>query len=169
LKTGGGFARLWVRVPRLPLLPPRYANGRAARLKPGCLWVRLPPWVGDWSGGWGIGLGNGEEKNGSVGNLADHSRSEREMLRVRIPPEPLVKKGPHGAVWSARLVVNQEVRGSNPLGGADRKDRSHGTPTGRAAELKPPCPVGSTPTRATRWKRWVVLLTAACKTVAINL
>ena len=26
---------------------------------------------------------------GSVGNLADHSRSKREMLRVRIPPEPL--------------------------------------------------------------------------------
>jgi hypothetical protein len=38
------------------------------------------------------------------------------MLWVRLPPGPL---GPHGAVWSARLVVNQKATGSNPVGGAE--------------------------------------------------
>ena len=33
-----------------------------------------------------------EQNEGSVGNLADHSRSKREMLRVRIPPEPTLGK-----------------------------------------------------------------------------
>src|SRR5438046_802766 len=64
LKTGGGAGRLWVRVPRLPprsearrpgkagAVPigrvrssPGTPTGRAARLKPGRLWVRIPPWV----------------------------------------------------------------------------------------------------------------------------
>jgi hypothetical protein len=46
----------------------------------------------------------------------------------------------------------------------------HGTQTGKATRLKPGDSVGSTPTRATRgWLSRVVLLTAACKTVAIKL
>ena len=57
---------------------PGTPTGRAARLKPECLWVRPPPWV---------------SRNGffcgSVGNQADHSPSEGEMLWVRLPPEPL--------------------------------------------------------------------------------
>jgi hypothetical protein len=41
--------------------------------------------------------------DGSVGNPADHSRSEREMLWVRVPPEPL-KDCPSGpAVVAATL------------------------------------------------------------------
>jgi hypothetical protein len=79
---------------------------------------------------------------GSVGNLADHSRSEREMLRVRIPPEPLWERMkdeqkktptrplvirhhfadsvicPRGAARSARHPVKVEIVGSNPIGGA---------------------------------------------------
>jgi hypothetical protein len=80
LKTGGGPHRLWVRVPRLPPRGPGYANGRAARLKPGRLWVRLPPWV----------LGPGCKGFRLGRQWADHSRLEREMLRVRLPPEPSI-------------------------------------------------------------------------------
>jgi hypothetical protein len=46
----------------------------------------------------------------------------------------------------------------------------HGMLTGKATRLKPGDSVGSTPTRATRgWFTRVVLLTAACNTVAIKL
>ena len=38
------MSRLWVRVPRLPPRPGT-PTGRAARLKPECLWVRLPRWA----------------------------------------------------------------------------------------------------------------------------
>ena len=76
-----------------------------------------------------------------------------------------------GAAWSAGLVVSEEVAGSNPAGGAELEGKGrHGTQTGKAARLKPGDSVGSTPTRATRgWPSRVVLLTAACKTVAIEL
>jgi hypothetical protein len=51
---------------------------------------------------------------------ADHSRSDREMLRVRIPPGPLAHSTrPRGAAWSARHTVKVETVGSNPTGGAD--------------------------------------------------
>jgi hypothetical protein len=51
---------------------------------------------------------------------ADHSRSDREMLRVRIPPGPLTRSTrPRGAAWSARHTVKVETVGSNPTGGAD--------------------------------------------------
>jgi hypothetical protein len=75
-------------------------------------------------------------------------------LRVRLPPGPLVVMSrttrPRGAARSARLAVDEEIRGSNPLGGAglERNGSRHGTRTGMAARLKPWCPVGSTPTRA---------------------
>ena len=75
-------------------------------------------------------------------------------MRVRLPPGPLVVKlqsiRPRGAARSARLAVDEEIRGSNPLGGAglERNGSRHGTRTGIAARLKPWCPVGSTPTRA---------------------
>jgi len=55
---------------------------------------------------------------------ADHSRSEREMLRVRLPPEPYqvghdrMILSPCGAVRSARHPVTVEIAGSNPVGGA---------------------------------------------------
>ncbi len=59
--------------------------------------------------------------------------------RVQIPPEALKWKG------------------------------QHGTQTGKATRLKPGDSVGSTPTRATRGSiARVVLLTAACKAVAIK-
>ncbi len=53
----------------------------------------------------------------------DHSRSEREMLRVRIPPEPLGPRlvrfvCPRGAAWSAHHPVKVGIVGSNPIGGA---------------------------------------------------
>ena len=65
--------------------------------------------------------------------------------------------------------VSEEIAGSNPVGDAGSEGR-HGTQTGKAAKLKPGDSVGSTPTRATRgWIARVVLLTAACKAVAIKL
>ena len=53
---------------------------------------------------------------------------------------------PRGAARNARHSVKVEIVGSNPIGGAE-----DGTvrQRGRAAKLKPWCPVGSTPTRAT--------------------
>ncbi len=55
-------------------------RGKAARPKPERVWVRFPPWVLD-----------GEEKR--LGRQPDdHCRSERQMLRVRLPPEPLVSQ-----------------------------------------------------------------------------
>src|SRR3954451_22836655 len=86
LKTGGGpWAACGFESHGFRLAGPGYANGRAARLKPGCLWVRLPPRV--------LGHGGGCFRLGR--QWADHSRSEREMLRVRIPPEPVPgKTGP---------------------------------------------------------------------------
>src|SRR3954464_4570762 len=59
LKTGGGpWAACGFESHGFRLAGPGYANGRAARLKPGCLWVRLPPQV----------LGHGCDVFGSVGN-----------------------------------------------------------------------------------------------------
>ena len=56
-------------------LGPDTPTGRAARLKPGRLRVRLPLWVltNNWLGR----------------QSADHPRLERRMLWVRLPPEPL--------------------------------------------------------------------------------
>ena len=107
LKTGGGLGRLWVRVPRLPPRGPRYANGRAARLKPGRLWVRLPPWV----------LGHGCKCLRLGRQPADHSRLEREMLRVRIPPEPS-HVTPSWSSLECSPPCHGEIAGSNPVGGA---------------------------------------------------
>ncbi len=59
MKTGGGvFAACGFESHGFRLDEPGYANGRAARLKPGCLWVRLPPRV----------MGHGYNVFGSVGN-----------------------------------------------------------------------------------------------------
>jgi hypothetical protein len=63
---------------------PGTPTGRAARLKPGRMWVRIPPWAVRSMPSvhrFRIFLRLGRQ-------LADHSRSDREMLRVRIPPEP---------------------------------------------------------------------------------
>ena len=40
------------------------------------------------------------------------------MLWVRVPPGPLQKQRPRGAVWSARHPVKVEAVGSNPIGDA---------------------------------------------------
>jgi hypothetical protein len=56
---------------------PGTPTGRAARLKPGRVWVQLPPWVLD------------AEETRLGRQPDDHCRSERQMLRVRLPPEPL--------------------------------------------------------------------------------
>ena len=57
--------------------------------------------------------------DGSVWQLADHSRLEREMLWVRVPPEPLRNRSrPRGAARSARRPVKAEITGSNPVGDA---------------------------------------------------
>jgi hypothetical protein len=54
-----------------------------------------------------------------------------------------VRNGPRGAARCARHPVKVEIRGSNPLGGADlRRMRfdgtsRHDTQTGKAAKLKP--------------------------------
>src|SRR5262249_12678874 len=82
LKTGGGLGPLVGSSPTASasLRGPGTPTGRAARLKPGRLWVRLPPWV---LGHWGQCFRLGRQP-------ADPSRSEREMLRVRLPPEPSV-------------------------------------------------------------------------------
>jgi hypothetical protein len=86
--------------------------------------------------------------------LADHSRLEREMLRVRIPPEPFGSKRPRGAAGSARHPVKVETVGSNPIGGADifkeasflDTARYANWPSGQAQTL---VNVGSNPSRAT--------------------
>jgi hypothetical protein len=97
----------------------------------------------------------------------DHSRSDREMLRVRLPPEPSITPS-----WSSLECSPRCQRGGR--GFKSRRGRWwegwHGTQTGKATRLKPGDSVGSIPTRATRgWLSRVVLLTAACKTVAIEL
>ena len=90
-------------------LGPDTPTGRAARLKPGRLRVRLPLWVltNNWLGR----------------QPADHPGLEPGMLWVRLPPEPLRtimnNQWPRGAAWSARLPVTQEITGSNPVEGAD--------------------------------------------------
>ena len=80
---------------------------------------------------------------------ADHSRLEREMLRVRVPPEPSITPS-----WSSPECSPRCQRGGRGfesrrgLVGEGRYGR-HGTQTGKAARLKPGDSVGSTPTRAT--------------------
>ena len=88
---------------------PRYANGRAARLRvfrvrAARLQVRLLLWA--------------HANIGSVGNLADHLDSDSGMLWVQIPPEPLQTQHVLVEQRSARLPVTQETVGSNPIGDA---------------------------------------------------
>jgi hypothetical protein len=95
--------------------------GRAVRLKPGRLQVRVLLWVlknETWLGR----------------QLADHFGLEPEMLRVRIPPE-LLTDYVLVEQRSARLPVTQEIVGSNPIG--DALTTRRGTQTGKAAKLKP--------------------------------
>src|SRR5262249_45673730 len=93
LKTGGGRGPLVGSSPTASasLRGPGTPSGRAARLKPGRLWVRLPPWVvGHWSQWFRLGR-----------QWADHSHLEREMLRVRLPPVSrldLSGGAPHGGL-----------------------------------------------------------------------
>src|SRR5262249_39509966 len=150
LKAGSGDGRLWVRVPRLPLrraigrvdapsagtqltTNPGTPTGRAARLKTGRLWVRIPPWVVQPPDP------SGHEAVRRPGRQpADHSRSEREMLRVRIPPEPFEAR--------RKTPSRSSLECSPPCQGGDHGFESHrgrsginrhGTQTGKAAKLKP--------------------------------
>ena len=83
---------------------PRYAIGRATRLKPECLQVRSLLWVlkTTWLGR----------------QLADHLGLEPGMLWVRLPPESLARQYVLAEQRSARLPVTQEIVGSNPIGDA---------------------------------------------------
>ncbi len=113
---GGGSNPPSRRVPRLPPSRPGTPTGRAVRLKPGRVWVRIPPWVFLAATRPKIEQESGERSEETRKRIArspavyfllstcfsrtdfpetrlgrqpaDHSRSEREMLRVRIPPEP---------------------------------------------------------------------------------
>ena len=98
--------------------------GRAVRLKPGRLQVRVLLWV----------LQKTDTRLGR--QLADHLGLEPGMLWVRLPPEPLETTN-YVLVEqrSARLPVTQEIVGSNPIG--DARTRWRGTQTGKAAKLKP--------------------------------
>jgi hypothetical protein len=69
---------------------PRYANGRAARLKPGRLWVRLPPWV--WSP---IECQRPGRQTGKAACLRSR------CLRVRPPPGPLSDSHVRVPAWYA--------------------------------------------------------------------
>jgi hypothetical protein len=121
LKTGGGAARLWVRVPPLPLSrsSPGTPTGRAVRLKPGRVWVRVPPWV--------LLLRSISKRLGR--QPADHSRSEREMLRVRIPPEPLSEME---GIQNPQPPSRSSPECSPPCQGGDRGFKSH---RGRSCDL----------------------------------
>ena len=83
---------------------PDTPTGRAARLKPECLQVRLLLWVlmRQWLGR----------------QLVDHLGLEPGMLWVRLPPEPLANNYVLAEQRSARLPVTQEIVGSNPIGDA---------------------------------------------------
>ncbi len=102
---------------------PDTPTGRATRLKPECLQVRLLLWV--------------LTKQRLGRQLADHLGLEPGMLWVRPPPEPL-----------QHITSSQSSpECSPPCHGGDRGFKSHrgrlktwhGTPTGRAAKLKPWC------------------------------
>ena len=104
MKTGGGRrGRLWVRVPRLP---PREGPGTPTAERPGlnpgaCGFESHP-------GYWVIGC-----KCFRLGRQrADHSRLEREMLWVRVPPEPSITPS-----WSS-------LECSPPCQGGDRGFKS---------------------------------------------
>ena len=120
-------------------------TGRATRLKPGRLWVRIP--LQAKSGMWLM-----------VSRLPweqDTTGFDSLILDCEIRPR--------GAARSARLFVTEKVAGSNPAEDASSElqiadfglqiGMRHGTPTGRAAKLKPWIGVGSNPTRATQESR----------------
>src|SRR5262249_28160602 len=76
---------------------PDTPTGRAARLKPESVWVRLPLWAPD-----------------------DCRFSIAENARINLQSKISNRKSIclRGAAWSARLPVTQEIVGSNPIGGA---------------------------------------------------
>src|SRR5262249_26129000 len=143
---------------------PGTPTGRAARLKPGRLWVRIPPWVvrAFAVNRWDSRLGR---------QSADHSRSEREMLRVRLPPEPLQS--------AHQLPSRSSPECSPPCQGGDRGFKAHrgrcfpSAGTVRKPTKRPSSSLGDL------WVRLplvpylgltrVVFLTAVRKTVAIML
>lgn len=129
--TGSRLAltqQTWVRLPLPGLRRPGTPMAGAARLKPGCLWVRLPLWV----------------QLPPLGRqLADQSDSDSDMLWVRIPPERLVVSVEQPGVLACLSRRRSWVQ--IPSGTLSW----HGTQIGKASKLKPCCRVGSIPTRAT--------------------
>ena len=112
-----------------------------------------------WPSGPGVGLPNrtggfdsrralssdrltNAEPSRPVGNPADHSRSEREMLWVRVPPGPLDLECPGGpAEWSPRS--HREDRGFKSLPGycmvvgwALASPRGRNPPASRAVQVQ---------------------------------
>ena len=94
--------------------------GRATRLKPECLRVRILLWA----------LTN---KTWLGRQLADHFGLEPEMLRVRIPPELLEI---NTSSWSSGVLACLSRRRSW-VQIPSRTLTRHGTQTGKAAKLKP--------------------------------
>ncbi len=112
---------------------PDTPTGRAARLKPARLQVRVLLWA---------------LTNDRLGRQsADHPGLEPRMLWVRVPPEPL--KNTHALVEQSGVLATLS-RWRSRVQIPSRALAQHGTQTGKAAKLKPSRSfVGSTPTRAT--------------------
>jgi hypothetical protein len=95
-----------------------------------------------------VQLPQGTLEVGSVGNQADHSRLEREMLRVRVPPEPLLGK---------HKIRNLKSETSNPISETS-------SPKSRKALAEQPGVLAT----LSRWRSWVQIpsgtLTAVPKT-----
>ena len=103
---------------------PGTPTGRATRLKPECLRVRLPPWAHQ-----STRLGRQSADHLGLEPARSGRRPMREeegsgrgssRLWVRVPPEPLTTR-PRGAVRSARHPVTVEIVGSNPIEDAYRQ------------------------------------------------
>ena len=98
---------------------PDTPTGRAARLKPERLRVRLPLWAHNWLGR----------------QPADHLGLEPGMLWVRLPPEPLKTNMPSWSSLECSPACHAGDRGFKSRRG--RLTTWHGTQTGKAAKLKP--------------------------------
>ena len=100
---------------------PDTPTGRATRLKPECLQVRLLLWV--------------LRKQRLGRQLADHLGLEPGILWVRLPPEPLQHNTSSRSSQECSPRRQRGDRGFKSHRG--RSDTWHGTQTGKAAKLKP--------------------------------
>ena len=127
---------------------PDTPTGRATRLKPECLQVRVLLWV--------------LMKQRLGRQLADHLGLEPGMLWVRLPPEPLQHITSSWSSQECSPPCHVETVGSNPIGDADIA-RYANRQSGQAQTL---VSVGSTPTRATETcVGWALAGPAGCNPV----